>query len=132
MGASENKEFIRNIFTDLSKGKVETFLDGLADDVRYTIIGTSKYSGTYKGKQELIGRLFQPLMGQLDGGITVTPNNLIGDGDYIAMESHGHAKSKNGVSYNNTYCHVFRIKDGKVQEVTEYLDTELLTRAFDA
>jgi uncharacterized protein len=38
--------------------------------------------------------------------------------------------SKKGVPYNNTYCHVFRIVNGKIKEVTEYLDTELVTRAF--
>ena len=32
-----------------------------------------------------------------------------------------------GGTYNNTYCQVFRIANGKVQEVTEYLDTELVT-----
>jgi ketosteroid isomerase-like protein len=46
------------------------------------------------------------------------------------MQAHGKALSKNGRSYNNTYCHVFRIANGKVQEVTEYLDTELVTSAF--
>ena len=102
----------------------------IADDARYTIIGTTKYSGTFNGKQELINKLLDPLTAQLEGGIAVTPDNLIADGDYVAMQAHGKARSKNGRSYDNTYCHVFRIANGKVQEVTEYLDTELVTSAF--
>ena len=130
MGAAENKQFISNMFIELSKGNAEAFLGSIADDVRYTIIGTTKYSGTFNGKQELISKLLGPLTAQLEGGITVTPDNLIADGDYVAMQAHGKAQSKNGRSYNNTYCHVFRIVNGKVHEVTEYLDTELVTSAF--
>ena len=130
MGTAENKRFISNMFIELSKGNTEAFLGGIADDVRYTIIGTTKYSGTFNGKQELINKLLGPLTAQLEGGIAVTPDNLIADGDYVAMQAHGKAQSKNGRSYDNTYCHVFRIANGKVQEVTEYLDTELVTSAF--
>jgi uncharacterized protein len=130
MAAAENKQFIRNMFIELSKGNAEAFLGSIADDVRYTIIGTTKYSGTFNGKQELINKLLGPLTAQLEGGIAVTPDNLIADGDYVAMQAHGKARSKNGRSYNNTYCHLFRIANGKVQEVTEYLDTELVTSAF--
>jgi uncharacterized protein len=60
----------------------------------------------------------------------VTPYNLIADGDFVAMQAHGKATSKNGKPYNNTYCHVFRIVNGKIVEVTEYLDTELVTSVF--
>jgi hypothetical protein len=130
MGAAENKQLISNMFIELSKGNAEAFLDSISDHIRYTIIGTTKYSGTFNGKQELINKLLGPLTAQLEGGIAVTPDNLIADGDYVAMQAHGKARSKNGRSYDNTYCHVFRIANGKVQEVTEYLDTELVTSAF--
>ena len=130
MGAAENKELIRNMFAELSKGNAEAFLATLADNVRFTIIGTTKYSGTFNGKQEFIAKVLAPLSAQLEGGISLTPDNLIADGDYVAMQARGKSNTKGGGTYNNTYCHVFRIANGKVQEATEYLDTELVTRAF--
>jgi hypothetical protein len=130
MGAAENKQLIQNMFAELSKGNAEAFLGNMADDVRFTIIGTTKYSGTFKGKQELITKLLGPLTAQLEGGITLTPENFIAEGDYVAMQARGKATTKSGKPYNNTYCQVFRIANGKVQEVTEYLDTELVTTAF--
>ena len=130
MGAAENKEFIRGMFAELSKGNGAAFLDALADDVRFTIIGSSKYSGTFNGKKDLVDRLLTPLAAQVEGGMAITPLNLIADGDYVAMQAQGKALSKNGERYDNTYCHVFKIAGGKVAEVTEYLDTELITRAF--
>jgi uncharacterized protein len=130
MGAAENKQFISNMFAELSKGNGDAFLNALADDVSFTIIGSTKYSGTFKGKQELINKLLAPLNAQVEGGMTITPDNLIADGDFVAMQARGKALSKNGRRYDNTYCHVFRFASGKVQEVTEYLDTELITSAF--
>jgi uncharacterized protein len=130
MGAAENKQLIQNMFAELSKGNADAFLGNMADDVRFTIIGTTKYSGTFNGKQELISKLLGPLTAQLEGGITITPENFIADGDYVAMQARGKSKTKTGKSYNNTYCQIFRIANGKVQELTEYLDTELVTSAF--
>ena len=60
----------------------------------------------------------------------ITPDNLIADGEFVAMQSRGKSTAKNGKSYNNTYCHVFRINNGKIRELTEYLDTELVTSVF--
>jgi ketosteroid isomerase-like protein len=130
MGASENKELIRNMFVELSKGNAEGFLGNLADNVRYTVIGTTKFSGTFNGKQELINKARAPLCAQRDGRISLTTDNFIADGDYVAMQARGKSNTKGGGTYNNTYCYVFRIANGKVQEATEYLDTELVTRAF--
>jgi ketosteroid isomerase-like protein len=130
MGSAENKELIRNMFAELSKGNGQAFLDMLADNARCLTIGTTKFSGTFNDKQEFVNKALMPAMAQLEGGITITPDNFIAEGDYVVTQGHGSSRTKSGSSYNNTYCHVFRIANGKVQEVTEYLDTELVTKAF--
>ncbi|MGH7916232.1 MAG: nuclear transport factor 2 family protein [Candidatus Binataceae bacterium] len=130
MGAAENKQLIRGMFAELAKGNGEAFLANMADDVRFTIIGTTRFSSTFNGKQDVINRLLTPLGAELEGGIEIIADNFIAEGDFVAMQSHGKARAKNGHDYNNTYCQVFRIVSGKVKEITEYLDTELVTAAF--
>jgi len=130
MGAVENKQSIKNMFAEVAKGNAQAFLGAMTDDVRYTLTGKTKFSKVFNGKQELLTGLLGPLMAELVDGITITPDNLIADGDYVAMQAHGKATAKNGKSYNNTYCHVFKFSNGKVCEVTEYLDTELVTSVF--
>jgi len=130
MGAAENKQLIRDMFAELSKGNAQTFLGNMADNVRFTIIGTTKFSGTFNGKPELVNKVLTPLTSQLEGGLTITVDNLIAEGDNVVMQGRGKSTTKAGKSYNNTYCQVFRIANGKVQEITEYLDTELVTTAF--
>ena len=130
MGATENKEMIRTMFAELGKGNADAFLGAMSDDVKFTLIGNTKFSGNFNGKQEFIAKVLAPLGAALDGGLAITPDNLIADGEFVAMQSRGKSTAKNGKSYNNTYCHVFRISNGKIREITEYLDTELVTSVF--
>jgi len=37
-----------------------------------------------------------------------------------------------GRPYNNTYCQVFSVRDGKIRTVTEYMDTALVDEVFGA
>ena len=55
---------------------------------------------------------------------------MIAESDWVVVQSRGKAETKDGRAYNNTYCHVFRIDDGKISEVTEYFDTELTSSVF--
>ncbi len=62
MEPAQNKELIRSI------GRAENLdamLALMADDVRYTVIGRTKYSGTFTGKKELVDKLILPLVSQL-------------------------------------------------------------------
>ena len=43
----------------------------------------------------------------------------------------GEVITKTGKPYNNTYCFVIRMRDGKMVELTEYFDTELVTAALE-
>ena len=130
MSAAENKQIITNMFAEISKGNGAAFLDAMADDVKYTLQGKTKFSGTLNGKQEVMAKLLGPLGAALEGGIAITPYNFIAEGDYVVMLANGKAQTKSGKPYNNSYCHVFKIVGGKVKEISEYLDTALVDDAF--
>ncbi|MSR14130.1 MAG: nuclear transport factor 2 family protein [Gammaproteobacteria bacterium] len=131
MGTNENKQVIQTNFAELAKGNGEPLLSSLADDVQWTIIGTTVLSKTFNGKQAVIDGLLVPFREALvDGHIHIHVDNILADGDYVVVQGHGIAMTKRGVAYNNTYCWVYRFAQGKIKALTEYLDTELVTRAF--
>jgi ketosteroid isomerase-like protein len=130
MSTAENKRLLRHIYEEISKGNVQALLDNLAEDVRWTIIGTTALSGTFCGKQEVIDKLLKPLRARLAGPIAFTQDRLIAEGDVVVMQARGRATSRSGKPYNNAYCIVARIADGKVTEMTDYADTELVTTAL--
>jgi ketosteroid isomerase-like protein len=59
--------------------------------------------------------------------ITTIAHRFIAEGDHVVVEARGSNVTKAGVPYNNTYCFVFRLAGGKLAELTEYMDTELVT-----
>jgi ketosteroid isomerase-like protein len=128
MGAAENKEVVRQLRE--AKG-LEPMLATMADDVRWTIMGTTKYSHTMNGKQEIIDKLFRPITAELESMGSNHVDNVIAEGDYVVVQQHATGrKTKTGNPYNNSYCLVYKVIDGKIKEITEYLDTELVTSAF--
>jgi uncharacterized protein len=128
MGVAENKEVVRKMGE--AKG-LDAMLATMSDDVRWTLIGNTKWSGTMNGKQEIVDRLLKPIFAELETPGANTTDNIIAEGDFVVVQSHASGrKTKNGKSYNNTYCIVFKVSDGKIKEITEYCDTELITAAF--
>jgi ketosteroid isomerase-like protein len=67
MGATENKQLMQRIFEELSKGNSEPFVASMADDFRWTVTGTTKWSRTYEGKQSVLMELFGPLRARING-----------------------------------------------------------------
>ena len=130
MGAAENKQLLQNIFSELSKGNGKPFVESLADDICWTIIGSTKWSGTYRGKQAVLNELLKPLFAQFADQYTNIAHRFIAEDDYVVVECRGRVTAKSGAPYNNTYCWICRVADGKLQELTEYLDTELVTAAL--
>ena len=125
MGFIENKQIVEAFYQANNRGDMDAFRALLADDLRWTNIGSTKYSGSFVGKENVVHNLFGPVFGQLKGGIRATVDNVIAEGDFVSVQLRGEAETKDGRPYNVTYCNVFRVHDGKIQEVTEYFDTEL-------
>jgi ketosteroid isomerase-like protein len=106
------------------------YMQHLTDDVRYTVIGSTRFSGTAVGAEGIMAEILMPLVESLDGGIRMRVDTCFGDGERVAMQAHGQAVSKSGARYDNTYCFVFRFRGDQVCEITEYLDTELVRSAL--
>ena len=109
MGAAENKQLIEDMFAELSRGNGAGYLERLSDDVEFTIIGTTKFSGTFRGKADVVSRLLTPLMNGLDGPLEVKPHHLVAEGDAVVVQARGRSITKTGKPYDNTYCQVFTI-----------------------
>lgn len=130
MGTEENKQIIKEFYEAGDRGDMDACFALLADDIIWTNIGSTKYSGKYVGKQALVEQLLGPLFGQLKAGISSSIENMIAEGDFVVAQTTGTAETKDGKPYNNSYCQVIRIREGKIAEVKEYFDTELTTSVF--
>lgn len=132
MSAEQRKQRIRDGFSGLAEGDSAPLADLFADDVQWTIIGDTRFSGTYNGMADVGERLLTPIGELLEGHLRITVDNLMAEGDYVVCQGRGESDVKAGGTYNNTYCWVYRWSGEKIIAVTEYLDTECITAAFGA
>ena len=130
MTTSDNKQLLQHIFTSLAECDSRPFADAMADDFRWTVIGSTTWSRTYEGKQAVLGELLAPLRARIRDRVRTHAQRIIADGDYVAVEARGENTTKAGKPYNNRYCFVFRVSGGRLKEVTEYCDTELVNSAL--
>ena len=89
MSTAENKQVVLNFYAAAARGDMESCFALLADDVVWINIGTTKFSGTYRGKQALIEQLLGPLFAQLKAGISTTVENLIAEADMVVAQTAG-------------------------------------------
>jgi uncharacterized protein len=55
-----------------------------------------------------------------------TAERILADGEHVVIQCRGRVTTVSGKPYNNTYCWVIRMADGKMKELTEYCDTALI------
>ena len=128
--STPNTALIQQVFDEMNAGNPRAYFQQMAEDISYTIIGSTPFSGTYAGRHQVVERIIAPLMAKLDGFITLTPRAIFGEGELVCVQAQGAARTRSGQPYNNTYCFVFRLRDGKIVEVTEYMDTDLVRSAL--
>jgi uncharacterized protein len=123
---TSKKRLMEHAFHALSRGERGPFGDAMADDFTWNIIGSTGWSGTYSGRDAVARDLLEPLFAQFADRYTNTAHRFVAEGDYVVVESRGRVTTTRGERYDNEYCYVCRLRDGKLAELTEYCDTALI------
>jgi ketosteroid isomerase-like protein len=114
VSAAENKKLMEAIFAAVAAGDRTLFVESLADDVTWRVTGHYSWSQTFKGKAALLRDLFGYLGTLLADNRRTIAHQFFADGDTVVMEGVGQMKTRAGVPYNNDYCLIYRLKDGKI------------------
>ncbi|NEA24101.1 alpha/beta fold hydrolase [Actinomadura bangladeshensis] len=118
----------------VANGDLDTITASFADDATWTYPGDLPLTGTWKGRDAIVGdflggagRLFQP-----GGEPKVVLTNVIADGDRVVAEWTSRGTARNGRAYDNLCLGVFTVRDGRITSVREYTDTQHVERTLFA
>ena len=125
MNAVQNKETMQTIFAELEHGNGKPFVAAMADDFCWEIPGRGAWSRRFEGKQTVRDELFKPLFAQFATTYTNRALRFIAEDDLVVVECRGQVRTVRGEAYDNTYCYVCRFENGRLRELTEYMDTAL-------
>lgn len=129
--SESNKQLMRHIFSELASGNSKPLVESMADDFNWTVKGTTRWSRTYAGKESVLNELLEPLRSRLADQYTNTADRFIAEGDLVVVECRGRSTTKAGIPYDNNYCFIFRLAEGRLKEVIEYMDTQLVATVLD-
>ncbi|WP_103338699.1 nuclear transport factor 2 family protein [Amycolatopsis sp. CA-126428] len=130
MSAAENKQLLKTAFDAWATGDIRPLIAAMADDVTWTVSGHNSWSGRFSGKDSVRRDLLGPLGAQFDGTYTSTASRFVAEDDVVVVETQGSVATKAGGRYDNKYCFVFRVEDGRIREITEYMDTQLIAEVL--
>jgi ketosteroid isomerase-like protein len=122
-GVEDNKRIVHHFFECLSRGDTKAVLDLYAEDATLWTAGSLAFSGR-RSKQE-VAPLMEGILGAFPHGLRFTIRGMTAEGDRVAVEVESLGRHANGRLYNNLYHFLVVVREGKVHEVKEYLDTKL-------
>ena len=112
-------------------GLGDEFVAFFDDDLDFWFPGTTPISGRRQGLPAFKEYLEQ-VGGYLDELIVLELTNVVVTGEWVFTEASGHGVTKKGLDYDNNYCLVWQVRNGKVIRFVEYCDTELVSTVLCA
>ena len=128
----DDKRRVQEVMAAMSQGRVAPLLEAMAEDVTWRWMGVNQWSRTFEGKQLVVDKLFGGATETLGPSSSTEVRHIHADEDSVVVEHSGRNKMPDGRRYDNNYCWVFRFQNGLIQEVREYMDTQLVTETFGA
>ena len=126
---SDNKHIVRDFYDALAAlpSSSTAIAELLHTDCIWRIPGLA----THDGKQAIMDELILPFGQGMESVGVMELTHTIAEGDYVVAEGFArNRKTRSGIDYNNTYCTIFEIREGKIHAVSEYCDTALVRDVF--
>jgi uncharacterized protein len=124
MSAAANKQIVIDMWRSLSSrdaAKIELFFSENAAWIAPQDNATAKFLGERGGMTGRAQIIRFPKVFERD--VKLEFKGAYADGETVVLELVLSATVANGRSYKNDYCFIHVVKDGKVVEIREFMDT---------
>ena len=128
------KQVVRRYLDALVAGDLDAIRDSFAVDAVWTIQGELPIAGPWRGRDRIVDDFLAGVAGALyePGSVAFAFPTLIAEGDTVVLEWRVRARTARGGEYANAYCGLLVVRDGRIAEVREYLDTAYAARTLFA
>jgi hypothetical protein len=121
-----NVQVVQDLYEAFGQGDVPAVLGAMEADIQWREAEGNPYqmSGeAWVGSDAILQNLFMKLGAEWDG-FTVNPKEFHDAGDTVVVEGRytGTCKST-GKALDAQYCHVFKIRNGKLANFQQFVDT---------
>jgi ketosteroid isomerase-like protein len=121
MGAEENIAKTKAAYEAFGNADIDAASADMDDSIEWVVPGNSTISGTYRGKDEVIGFWIK----LAEKGFTTTPEHFVGDDDLVVVLTN---VTSDGESADQ--ADVLKFRDGKVVHFQSAGDTAMQERVW--
>ncbi|HLN99143.1 MAG TPA: nuclear transport factor 2 family protein [Pyrinomonadaceae bacterium] len=128
--SEQNKAIVQQAYNNFKTGNIDALLGLMADEVSWTLpdMAGVPFGGKRSGRSA-VGEFFSLIGGSQDS-LRFEPTRLIAEGDMVvALGSSDWRVKANKREFGGDFAHVFKIRDGKIVEFNEYMDTAACSNA---
>jgi hypothetical protein len=118
-GVEGNKALVRALRHARAAGDPAVVGSFYAEGFRHFLAGERPFGWDHLPLEEI----YAPLVEHLASPLTVRYGPVIADGDIVVEEMDVLARLDDGTMYNNWHCLFHEVRDGKIVQTREYLDT---------
>jgi uncharacterized protein len=124
MTPEQNKEMVKATWLAFASGDIKTAFGNMADNVSWLVPGNVPgTSGVKRGKDEIL-KFVAGLGSVFPEGLQTEITRAHASNDAVILELTNRGKVSNGKFYENEYCFVFELENGKIRRIREYVDTQ--------
>ncbi|MDV7140385.1 nuclear transport factor 2 family protein [Maribacter sp. TH_r10] len=124
----ENKAIVNAVFKAITDGNWSYVTETFADDAKVWVAGDMPISGNHT--KDFVRGLEAGNPAMFPNGMSLTPKAMTAEGDRVAVEAETYGEHFSGKTYNNFFHFLLVIRDGKIQEWKEYMDTKHASYTF--
>ena len=117
----ENKKIAEQFFAALNRLDSGALGELYADDAVLWTAGTLPFSGNHSKAEAL--QMTDAVLAFFPDGLRFTITGITAEGERVAVEAESDGRHASGKHYHNYYHFLMVIRDGKVREFKEYMDT---------
>jgi ketosteroid isomerase-like protein len=126
---TSTREIVEKYMDHMGKQEFEEAFALYSPEAVYRISGNTKISGAFHGVDAIGAGLGEVLQNYFKTPPKITTHEIIVEGDRGVVIASGVAEGAHG-PYNQEFVFVFRVKDGKIIEKVENLDTVMVETAL--
>jgi ketosteroid isomerase-like protein len=126
--SNKNRKIMETYYKSINDGDFEIVISLMDENVKFHIIGDSPFSGYWDGI------LVPGVVACLDPETVSFAENwkiMCADDERVTGLMSAKGRALNGEIMDQTYCHIFKIKDMKIIEVHEFMDTAQNEKTLD-
>jgi len=116
--SEQNKKVVLQFMEGMGTNNPELAAPCLAPDAAAVAKGYGKFAG--RRSADVMISMIDDFKKMMPTGLRFTILNVIAEGDRVAVEAEGNAVTGQGKPYQNQYCFVFTLENGKIKLVNEY------------